>query len=188
VPVVELRPISRDDFPLLGEWLREPLIAEWWHDDPAPGALERRYGPSVDGADPARVLIASEQGEPVGLIQWYRLDDEPEYRAELEAVVPVPAGAVSLDYLIGSADRRGRGLGRAMIVAALREVRAAGAPAVLVPVHAGNVASRRVLQRCGFRPVATADLEPDNPAHDRGHVLFRLDLGEAPGATPAGAP
>jgi aminoglycoside 6'-N-acetyltransferase len=191
MPVVELRPISRDDFPLLGGWLQEPLIAEWWHDDPAPSALEARYGPSIDGTDRTRVLIACDQGEPVGLIQWYRLEDEPEYRAELEAAaVAVPADAVSLDYLIGPPDRRGRGFGRAMIAAALQEVRARGASAVLVPVHAGNIASQRVLERCGFRRVAIADLEPDNPAHDRRHVVLRLDLpgGDGPGATRAGAP
>ena len=56
---VELRPLAREDFSLLSGWLREPAIDWWWHDDPAPEALEERYGPSIDGTDPTRVLIAA---------------------------------------------------------------------------------------------------------------------------------
>ena len=48
---VELRPLAREDFVLLSGWLREPAIDWWWHDDPAPEALEERYGPSIDGID-----------------------------------------------------------------------------------------------------------------------------------------
>ena len=40
---VALRPLTRDDFGLLGGWLHEPHVHEWWHDDPDPAALERQY-------------------------------------------------------------------------------------------------------------------------------------------------
>ena len=160
---------------LLSGWLREPAIEWWWHDDPAPQALEERYGPSVDGTDPTMVLIASNGGEPIGLIQWYWLRDEPDFSAEIAAATPVPDAAVSIDYLIGRADLRGRGLGAAMIGAVLEVVWRAGASTVLVPVHARNVGSCAVLERMGFRVAADADLEPDNPAHDRHHLIYRTD-------------
>ena len=172
---VELRPLAREDFALLSGWLREPAVDWWWHDDPAPVALEERYGPSIDGTDPTRVLIASTDGEPYGLIQWYWLRDEPDFADEIAASTPVPEAAVSIDYLIGRADRRGRGLGAAMIAAVLTVVWRAGASAVIVPVHAENVASGAVLERTGFRVAADADLEPDNPAHDRRHLIYRTD-------------
>jgi aminoglycoside 6'-N-acetyltransferase len=46
---------------------------------------------------------------------------------------------------------------------------------ILVPVHARNVASWRALEKAGFRRVGVADLEPDNPAETREHVVYRLD-------------
>ena len=62
-----------------------------------------------------------------------------------------------------------------MIAAVLTVVWRAGASAVIVPVHAANVGSGAVLERTGFRAAADADLEPDNPAHDRRHVIYRTD-------------
>lgn len=172
---VDLRALTRADFGLLSTWLTEPEVVEWWHDDPAPAALERQYGASIDGLDPTTVLVASHEGRPVGLVQWYRWADEPDYLQEVAGVVTVPAGAAGIDYLIGSPDSRGRGLGRAMITAVLARVAAAGLMTVIVPVHVDNHASRAVLRRCGFVVVADAELDPDNPDHDRRHVIYRLD-------------
>ena len=164
-----LRPVARADFALLGEWLREPLAQEWWHEDPVPEALERQYGPSIDGTDPTRLRIGDVGGIPVGFVQWYRFADEPGYRAELSPFVPVPEEAWSLDYLVGAAEHRGRGVGTALVRAALQAI---GPAPVIVPVHAGNAASAGVLRRAGFRQVADAELDPDNPAHSRHHLVF----------------
>jgi aminoglycoside 6'-N-acetyltransferase len=172
---IRLRLLARDDFPVLSEWLREPATEWWWHDEPEPDAIERTYGPSIDGVDPTVVLLASSGADPVGLVQWYWLRDEQEYREQLSAALPVPDDAVSIDYLIGDASRRGRGLGRAMITEVLGLVWAAGASTVLVPVNATNAPSRAVLERCGLRAVGEADLEPDNPAHGREHVVYGID-------------
>jgi aminoglycoside 6'-N-acetyltransferase len=167
---VMLRPLTRDDFGLLGAWLREPVVADWWHDDPAPEALERQYGAAVDGRDPTRLRIGSVDGVPVGFVQWYRFADEPGYAAELAPFVAVPPEAWSLDYLVGAPEQRRRGVGTALVLAALAAV---GPAPVVVPVHAENVGSAGVLRNAGFRLVAEADLEPDNPARSRRHLVFR---------------
>jgi aminoglycoside 6'-N-acetyltransferase len=164
-----LRPLTRDDFGLLGTWLREPLVAEWWHDDPEPDALERRYGPAIDGTEPTELRIGELEGAPVGFVQWYRLADEPRYTDELAALLPVPDGAWSLDYLVGSPARRGRGAGTALVRAALAAI---GSAPVVVPVHAGNGASAAVLRHAGFSVAAEGALEPDNPAHSRRHLVL----------------
>jgi aminoglycoside 6'-N-acetyltransferase len=173
---VDLRPLTRDDYELLSSWLREPMVRRWWAEDPSLPAIERQYGGSIDGTDPTHVLVASEDGTPFGLIQWYRYADEPDYVAELGPTVELPTGSTSIDYLIGVPEARGRGLARAMVAAALRAIWASGSRTVVVPVHADNESSGRLLQRCGFRRVADVDLEPDNPADDRRHVLYRLDM------------
>lgn len=170
-----LRPLSREDFPLLGSWLREPLVDEWWHDDPRSEALERQYGPAIDGREPTALRIGElvrpgpGPGEPVGFVQWYPLASEPEYAAELAPFLPIPEGSWSLDYLVGSAAHRRRGVGTALVRAAVEVI---GAEPIVVPVHADNIASERVLRHAGFVVVAHADLEPDNPGHSRAHLVL----------------
>jgi aminoglycoside 6'-N-acetyltransferase len=168
---VVLRSLTRDDFGLLGTWLREPLVAEWWHDDPEPDALERQYGAAIDGLEPTRLRIGLLGEVPVGFVQWYRFADEPAFVAELARLLPVPADAWSLDYLVGSPEHRGRGVGTALVQGALAAI---GSAPVIVPVHAENAASLGLLRRLGFSVVAEGRLEPDNPAHSRDHrVLLR---------------
>jgi aminoglycoside 6'-N-acetyltransferase len=176
LPAVELRPLRRADFPLLSRWLAEPLVARWWDEDGAPAAVEARYGPSVDGTDPTRVYLGLHGGEPFGLVQVYRFDDEPDYRAELGAVCPVQAGALSIDYLVGEPSARGRGLGAAMIAAAVARGFAdhPDAADVLVPVALGNEGSWRALRRAGASWYAAGPLVPDNPVDPPDHVVHRF--------------
>lgn len=166
---VTLRPLRRDDFGTLGEWLREPLVHEWWHEDAGAEALERRYGNAIDGTEPTELRIGEITGRPVGFVQWYRFADEPEYTAELAPFVAIPDDTWSIDYLVGSRKDRGRGVGAALIAAALA---AMGPVPVVVPVHADNTASVGALLRNGFQVVAGARLEPDNPAHTREHLVL----------------
>jgi aminoglycoside 6'-N-acetyltransferase len=142
-------------------------VARWWNHETSPAALERDFGPSIDGRDPAEMFIASANGRAFGFIQRYAFAAEPAYTAELAPLCEVPAGAISIDYLIGEPDMRGRGLGVAMI-----ERLSAGAD-VIVPVAAGNVASWRALERAGFARVAEGELEPDNPIDPPLHYVYR---------------
>ena len=174
LPAVDLRPLTRPDLPLLGRWLAEPLVARWWHHDVSPEAVERDFGPALDGADPTELLVASTADGPYGMIQRYRVAATPEYLDELAAVLPVPEGCLSVDYLVGEPAARGRGLGAAMVDAAVVGGWSVypDAAHVLVPVALGNTASWRLLERVGFRRVAVGELEPDNPVDPRAHVVM----------------
>jgi aminoglycoside 6'-N-acetyltransferase len=176
LPRVELRPLRREDFPLLSRWLAEPLVARWWHDDSSLDAVEAHYGPSVDGVDPTALYVAEHDGQAFGFVQIYRFDDEPDSLAELSTVCPVPPGALSVDYLIGEPDARGRGLGAAMIAAAVARGFAdhPDAGELLVPVVAANEASWRALERAGGTRYAVGELEPDNPVDSRDHVVHHF--------------
>ena len=173
---VTFRPLTRADLPLLRRWLEEPLVARWWAHETSPEALEADFGPVVDGTDPAEVLLALTGGRPFGLVQRYRIADFPEYVEELEPVVAVPPGALSIDYLIGEPDVRGGGAGAAMLAAFVADSwpRHPDADSVLVPVAAGNVASWRALEGAGFVRVAEGPLTPDNPVDPPDHVLYLL--------------
>jgi aminoglycoside 6'-N-acetyltransferase len=176
LPEVELRPLRRADFPLLARWLTEPLVARWWHHETGAEAVERDFGPAVDGVDPTRVYLGLEDGVPFGLVQVYEIAAEPEYLAELAAVCAVPPGALSVDYLIGEPSARGRGLGAGLIAAGVARGFAdhPAARDVLVPVAAGNVASWRALHRAGGVRYAEGELTPDNPVDPRDHVIHRF--------------
>jgi aminoglycoside 6'-N-acetyltransferase len=172
---IALRPATRDDFTMLSRWIAAPHVARWWADDPAPAAVEKQYGPSVDGRDPTRLRIILADGVPAGFLQWYPMSGEPEYARELADVLPVEEGDASLDYLIGEPAMLRRGIGSAAIRAACEEVwRVPELRRVVVPVHADNAASRAALLRAGFGAVAEGELEPDNPADDRRHVIHVL--------------
>ena len=178
VPGVEIsfRPLERVDLPLLARWLAEPLVSRWWAHDPSPEAVLADFGPVLEGSDPTEVELACAGDRPFGLLQRYTFADNPEYVAELAPVHPVPEGALSIDYLIGEPSARGRGLGAAMIAAAVARGFADHPEAsdVLVPVALGNRSSWRALRRAGATWYADGELEPDNPVDPRDHVVHRF--------------
>jgi aminoglycoside 6'-N-acetyltransferase len=176
LPAVELRPLRRADLPLLARWLAEPLVARWWHHQTTPEAVERDFGPCIDGAEPTTVYLGCVDGQPYGLVQIYAIASYPEYVEELATVCEVPPGALSIDYLVGEPTARGRGLGAGMIAAAVARGFADHPEAhdVLVPVAVGNIASWRALRRAGAIWYADGELTPDNPVDPRDHVVHRF--------------
>jgi aminoglycoside 6'-N-acetyltransferase len=175
--MITWRPLAEPDFPLLREWLERPHVARWWNHETSPEAVARDFGPASRGEEPCEDLLVFLDGRPLGLVQRVRLADYPDYLAEIAPVIPVPEGAVSLDYLIGDPDRVGQGLGPAMIRSVVERTWAdiPSATCVLIPVSAANRPSWRALEKAGFRRVAEGELEPDNPIDDRLHYLYQID-------------
>jgi len=162
---------------MLTEWLAEPGVARWWHHDASLAGVERDFGPSVRGEEPGEDLVVLADGEPIGLLQRSRIGDYPEDLAEFSALVPVPPGAVTIDYLVADPARRGRGLGTRLVGLAVARTwtELSDASAVLVAVVAGNVASWRALEKAGLRRVAEGDMTPDNPVDPPLHYVYRVD-------------
>lgn len=171
------RHLREDDFPLLRHWLMQPHVARWWNHETSPEAVERDFGPTARGAEPNEDLLVLRDGAAFGLVQRCLLADEADYLNELRAVVEVPAGAMTIDYLIGEASDTGRGLGPQMIRAVIEQTWAdhPGASCILVPVSAANRASWRALEKAGMRRVAQGPLRPDNPIDGPDHVFYRVD-------------
>jgi len=174
---VTFRRLTRADFPMLAAWLAEPHVARWWNHEFTPEAVERDFGSTVDGDEPSEDHVVLLDGRPVGLIQYSRYRDYPEYEEELAGVLPVPDHAVSIDYLIGDPTLTGRGVGTNMIAAFADLIWRTNpdATCIIVPVSSANTASWRALQRAGFHTVARGELEPDNPIDDPSHEILRLD-------------
>jgi aminoglycoside 6'-N-acetyltransferase len=170
----DFRPIARSDFPLLAHWLRQPHVARWWADDPSPEAMEADYGGCIDGTEPADVFIVNHAGRPFGLAQRLMLASYPEYQEALRPLLPLTPGSASIDYLVGEQGETGRGLGTAMIAAFVEKLWRDWPQAtdLIVPVHAENRASWRALERAGFTRGCEGELDPDNPADSRAHVIY----------------
>lgn len=174
---ISFRRVIRADFPLLAGWLAQPHVERWWNHEFTPEAMERDFGPVADGAEPSEDNMVLLDDRPIGLIQYSRYEDYPEYIEELSPMMSLPDGAVTIDYLIGNRELTGRGLGSAMIASFAEHIWSENpnASCIIVPVNSANQASWRALLKAGFRVVARGDLEPDNPIDDPSHEILRLD-------------
>jgi aminoglycoside 6'-N-acetyltransferase len=175
-PRISFRPLRRDDFVLLSGWLAAPHVKMWWRESSDIDAIERRYGPVVDGIDPTEVFVIDGDGQPIGLIQRYRFADDPEWRDTI-SVAGTPSDAAGIDYLIGVEHLTGIGLGPEVIGAFLTDTwsRYLDIDTVVVDIQENNRRSWRALEKIGFRRSWTGTLTSDDPS-DKGvnHVYVLL--------------
>ncbi len=165
--VLSWRPLSFLDLPLLGRWLDEPQVRRWWNHDASPEAVERDFGASCRGEEAGQDLVVLLDDRPVGLLQRSFVHDYPEDLEEYSRLLDVPKGTVQLDYLLGDAADRGRGLGARLIRAAVEDTwrTLPAATHVMVAVVAANTASWKAVERAGLPRVAEGAIPPDNPLH-----------------------
>ncbi len=152
-------------------------MARWWNHEWTREAVERDFGASVRGEEAGEDLVVALDGQPFGLVQRSVIADYTEDLEAFSTLVEVPRGAVELDYLIGTAEWRGRGLGSRMIAEVVQSTwrDRPDVPAVLVAVVAANRGSWRALEKAGLRRVARGEMPPDNPVDDPLHYVYRVD-------------
>ncbi|KUF15036.1 GNAT family N-acetyltransferase [Streptomyces silvensis] len=185
--MITWRRLAEHDFPLLQSWLKQPHVSRWWNHETSTEAVARDFGPAARGEEPSEDLLVHLDGSPIGLVQRCRLSDYPEYLAELAALVEVPHGAMTIDYLIGEPVHVGRGLGPQMIHSVVQATWSdhPDASCLLVPVTVANRASWRALEKAGLRRIAEGEMTPDNPVDGRVHYLYRGDRPSTPGRASA---
>ncbi|MBR7836561.1 acetyltransferase [Actinospica durhamensis] len=158
---IGLRAFGREDLPLLAAWLAHEHVARWWPmRETTVAALDAYYGPAIDGTDPTVLYLALADEVPVGFVETYRHADHPDW----DRAVGIP-GVAGIDYLIGEAERCGRGLGTAVIGALCTRVFELfpDVSGIVSAPQAANRASCRVLEKNGFRLVAVRELDSDDP-------------------------
>lgn len=189
---VTFRRLTDDDLPTMHRWLNEPGVVRWWEDDDVSWeSVVRDYGSA--STDPEEHWIASVDGRDVGWIQCGAVANWPEESVAWAALGVDLATTAGIDYLLGAAADRGRGLGSAVIRAFVDQVvfglhpqwTQTGADPL-----AANTASWRALEKAGFRLAGMVDTvhgpsrlmvldRRDRLALDRRHRLPG-----APSATP----
>ena len=160
---LSFRPLTRADFPVLCLWIAAPHVAQWWREDPSPSAVERAYGPAVDGQDPTEMFVVALGGRDVGFVQRYLLDDHPDWSAALGIT-----DAAGIDYLLGETDVVGTGVGSAMVDAFTLSTldRYPDTSCVAVAVQQANGRSWRALENGGYERIFAGILESPDPSDD----------------------
>jgi aminoglycoside 6'-N-acetyltransferase len=171
-----LRSLGRPDLPTLSRWLEAPHVKQWWCESGEMAAVEATYGPAIDGDDPTELLVAELDGRPIGMLQRYRLADNPDYQRALEPA-GTPSVAAGLDYLIGEPQLTGRGLGPLMIAEGSTGAWQAYPEivAIVVTVQVANRRSWRALEKAGYRRVWSGLIDSGDPSDDGPNHVYVLD-------------
>ena len=159
--------MTRDDLPLVWEWLQRPHVKEWWRERDTYEELVEHYLPSIEGTDPTDLYVALLDDAPIGYVQTYLVSDYPEYAA----LVDVGERVAGVDLLIGEAELTGRGIGTEMLRRFVDEIVFAK-PATIACIagpETTNPASIRAFEKAGFRVVRDF-IEDGKP-----HTLVRRD-------------
>jgi aminoglycoside 6'-N-acetyltransferase len=145
--VLTLEKMKWDDLESVAEWLRQPHVARWYLSASTIEAELDDLRSSLGDEQPTEVLLVVDADQPIGWCQWYRYAEYPDEAAGIGA----GPDDVGIDYAIGDPACVGRGLGTQLIAALVGCVRHQypGAPVIADP-EAGNVASRRILEKNGF--------------------------------------
>jgi RimJ/RimL family protein N-acetyltransferase len=157
---IVLRPFSEDDVSSVADACRDPEIARWV---PVPvpytEADARTYIAEVSDT---RAIVDAESGELLGSIGWQVVDQ----------------GNVQIGYWV-KREARGRGAAtsalRLLSRWALDEL---GAKRVQLLAEPGNLASRRVAEKAGFKAEGTLRRYLDVRGERRDGIMFALLAGE----------
>jgi aminoglycoside 6'-N-acetyltransferase len=165
-------PLREKDLDLVRAWLQRPHVQRWY-DDVAlaayPDDTISEYQAAIRGEDPTDLYVIMLDGRPIGALQSYRIDDHPEYAAQ----VALGRSAFGIDLFIGEPELTGRGHGPALIRAFLLDVAFPryGVDLCVIGPTASNAAAIRAYEKAGFRFLKTY-LEPDS--REQEHYLMEL--------------
>jgi RimJ/RimL family protein N-acetyltransferase len=143
-----LEPMRTTDLDLVTAWLGTPEVGRWWL---AGSTIDKEIDElhrCILGVEPTTVLLVVERTKPIGWCEWYLCEDYPEHAREVGA----EPGDVGIDYAIGDPTRRRAGVGTVLISTLVTRIRQRHPHAgVIADPEASNTASRRVLEKNGFR-------------------------------------
>jgi RimJ/RimL family protein N-acetyltransferase len=161
---ITFRPLRENDLSLLHRWLNTPHVSEWWSVDgnhnPTLEEVAAHYTPRITAVENVDCYIIHYEGKPIGMIQSYDLDKEPEEKI----LFGLGGKCTGLDMLIGEEDYAHRGLGAVIIRSFLRDIvfeRVETECAVIDP-SSDNKIARRAYEKAGFKYLRTVWYEPDH--------------------------
>ncbi len=150
---IGFRPVERDDYALLADWLRRPHWQEWW------GEPETELGyirDMVEGRDlTCRPFLFVVAGRPAGYIQFWHVapHQRPEWADDNPWLMQVPATAVGVDLSLADGDRLGQGIGSAVLRRFCELLSSQGYRTIVIDPDPGNGRAVAAYRKAGFRPM-----------------------------------
>ncbi|GAA4662577.1 GNAT family N-acetyltransferase [Streptomyces chumphonensis] len=148
------------DLTLVTAWMNDPAVAAFWALAGDEDVTAKHLRPQLEGDGRSVPCLGVLDGVPMSYWEIYRADLDP-----LARYFPTLPHDTGLHVLIGPADRRGRGLGAALL-GAVSELVLTHRPAcrrVLAEPDVRNAVSVSAFLRAGYRRAAEVDL-PDKRA------------------------
>ena len=169
-------PLREEDLELIRRWLLAPHVKRWWDDGvktPYPDAVVQDYRDAIQGKDPTYHYLVRVDDRPAGMLQHYRIADDPEYAEALA----LGEDAIGVDIFIGESDLVGRGHGPPMLRQFLREVAFPfhGIDVCVIGPSVRNLAAIRAYEKAGFRGLREAVV----PGEADPEYLMRLTAADA---------
>jgi aminoglycoside 6'-N-acetyltransferase len=144
------RPMTAADLPLIGRWLAEAHVREWWGD---PDAQLSLVGGDLEEPAMDQFMVLAGQ-RPLGYLQCYDLT------AWNTGFGPQPEGTRGIDQFIGESDMIARGHGSAFIRQFIDARMQHGLPRMVTDPDPRNLRAVRAYEKAGFvrdRLVETPD-------------------------------
>ena len=146
---IDFRPLGPGDLQQIFLWLGRPHVSKWYASAPSSFAeVLARYVPRTEVGSTVRAFVITLDGNDVGYIQTYPIEQFPEYAAQLGC----GAGAAGMDLFIADPWRMNHGLGSSVVRRFVDEVVFAqeGIDTCLAGPSEGNAASIRAFEKAGF--------------------------------------
>ena len=139
----DFRAVTEADLPMLGRWLAEPHVAEWWSEGPEAALAEIVEAMDSDSTEP---LIVELDGQPIGYVQSYdpHLEDDHPYQDQ-------PFGTLGVDVTIGVPELVGVGHGSRLLRDFADILFEEGCPRVIIDPDPANKRAIRAYEKAGFK-------------------------------------
>ena len=137
-PHYEFRPVTRDDLPMLGIWLHDPLTAQWW-----PDPDHQLAEVTADLDEPAMQQLLALHGEtPVGYAQYY-----PAHHWHAPHFHDLPEDAIGID-VFSAPEARGQG---GAWLRALSDLLLNKTDTLVIDPSPANLRAIRAYEKAGFQ-------------------------------------
>lgn len=149
---ISFKKLQMEDLPLLHQWLNEPHVIEWYEKKPSTMEdVRKKYLPRIAGDDATKSFFIIVDDQPIGYIQSYFVDDDPEIKSY------VPKNSAGLDLFIGETSHLGRGLGSEILREFLKQVvfQQEGIEHCVVDPLPTNPRMIHVIEKAGFKYLVT---------------------------------
>ena len=159
--VIDFRPLTPADLPMLHEWLQRPHVAAWWQPTPTLEELAEEHAPAFAGVAYHAPYVVLLDGAPAGYVQSY---DAVASHADGWWLDEHDPGVRGIDQFIADESLLGRGLGSCMVRRFVELLfRDPAVTRIQTDPDPRNARAIRCYEKAGFRAHGIVET-PDGPA------------------------